>query len=258
MIKLLDGSEWNKEELKLKMYDDSFYYGYLGKNALSSSSVKPLYKSPMAYKSYITESISNEKPLREGRLFHSLLLEYETIQKKYVFVDASTRSTKKYKEAVEENKGYEVFLEKELRSISYLISIFESNVEASSYLRNGVAEEPGIGELFGFPFRAKADYVTSDLIIDVKTTNSLDGWEWSAKKSWHYDMQAWIYTQIFGIQNFLFLVIDKGTGEIGEFSITKETLEIAGDKVELACQRYSDYFYEKTKNVNEYIRKGFL
>ena len=258
MIKLLDGSEWNKEELKLKMYDDKFYYGFLGENALSSSSAKPLYKSPLAYSKYINQSISNEKALREGRLFHSLLLEYETIQKKYVFVDVSSRTTKKYKEAVEENKGCEVFLERELASISYLISIFENNVIASSYLRDGVTEEPGIGELFGFPFRAKADYITSDLIIDVKTTNSLDGWEWAAKKTWHYDMQAWIYTQIFGIQNFVFLVIDKGTGEIGEFPVTEETLEVAGEKVKLACQVYREYFYEKTKSINEYIRKGIL
>ena len=36
-IKLLNGSIWNKEELLNKMYDDSFYYGELGKYALSSS-----------------------------------------------------------------------------------------------------------------------------------------------------------------------------------------------------------------------------
>jgi hypothetical protein len=41
-IKLLNGKVWNKEELISKMYDDSFYYGELGKYALSSSAIKYL------------------------------------------------------------------------------------------------------------------------------------------------------------------------------------------------------------------------
>ena len=48
-IKLLNGSIWNKEELLSKMYDDSFYYGELGKYALSSSSIKNLIDSPKSY-----------------------------------------------------------------------------------------------------------------------------------------------------------------------------------------------------------------
>ena len=37
-ITLLDGKTWSKQEILSNMYDDSFYYGYLGKTALSSSS----------------------------------------------------------------------------------------------------------------------------------------------------------------------------------------------------------------------------
>ena len=36
-IKLLDGSEWNVKEILEKMEDNNFYYGFLGKNTLSSS-----------------------------------------------------------------------------------------------------------------------------------------------------------------------------------------------------------------------------
>jgi hypothetical protein len=48
-IKLLDNKEWDVSEILDKMEDDSFYYGYLGKYALSSSSSKDLYKSPKSY-----------------------------------------------------------------------------------------------------------------------------------------------------------------------------------------------------------------
>ena len=39
-IKLFDGKNWGVDEILKQMDDDSFYYGYLGQNALSSSSAK--------------------------------------------------------------------------------------------------------------------------------------------------------------------------------------------------------------------------
>ena len=48
-IKLLNGEEFEVKDILSKMDDDSFYYGYLGKNALSSSMCKSLIESPEAY-----------------------------------------------------------------------------------------------------------------------------------------------------------------------------------------------------------------
>ena len=46
-IQLLDGKTYKRDEILEKMNDDSFYYGYLGKAALSSSTIKLLLDSPM-------------------------------------------------------------------------------------------------------------------------------------------------------------------------------------------------------------------
>ena len=46
---LLDGSVVDKQTAEMEAEKDNYYYGYLGKTALSSSSVKELYKSPKAY-----------------------------------------------------------------------------------------------------------------------------------------------------------------------------------------------------------------
>ena len=54
-IKLLDGSIWDTVTLKEKMLDDSFYYGHLGRAALSSSAAKLLLSSPKTYH-YVTKS----------------------------------------------------------------------------------------------------------------------------------------------------------------------------------------------------------
>ena len=54
-IKTFDNIIHDKEELIEKMYDDDFYYGYLGQNALSSSSIKTILKSPKQYLKNLTE-----------------------------------------------------------------------------------------------------------------------------------------------------------------------------------------------------------
>ena len=57
MIMTLDGRFWEKDMLINEMYDDHFYYSYLGQYSLSSSSVKKLLDSPKAYIKYITKYI---------------------------------------------------------------------------------------------------------------------------------------------------------------------------------------------------------
>ena len=78
-IKLLDGKVENKQEVIDNMYSDDYYYGYLGKNALSSSSIKLLLDSAKTYL-YITKYGQKEtQPLRDGHLFHTMILEPEKI-----------------------------------------------------------------------------------------------------------------------------------------------------------------------------------
>ena len=66
-IKLLDGSIHNIKELEDNMYEDEFYYGYLGKVALSSSSCKLLLDSPKTYH-YITKyGQATSQAMRDGQ-----------------------------------------------------------------------------------------------------------------------------------------------------------------------------------------------
>ena len=52
-IELLNGERFRHDEILELMKDDKFYYDYLGKAALSSSSIKLLLDSPKKYK-YVT------------------------------------------------------------------------------------------------------------------------------------------------------------------------------------------------------------
>jgi hypothetical protein len=257
-ITLLDGTQWNIQDLVSRMYDDKFYYGYLSEAALSSSSAKKLLVSPKQYENSLRENNNNVAALREGRLFHMMALEEHKIDDHYLFIDSSTRTTNKYKEFVSENPHKEVMLTKEYNALTTLLKHLHKNLEASELLRGGKAEIPMIGNIFGYPFRGKADYLKDNHVIDLKTTSKLDGWVWTAKNTWHYDMQCYIYKQLYNVQKFTFLVIEKGTGEIGIYDVSEESMQKAGHKLKKVCNIYEEYFIRKSKDPNEFVRRGTI
>ena len=259
-ITLFDGKEWSVDEILKKMDDDSFYYGYLGQNALSSSSAKDLYKSPKTYFNKTKEVNSDAAPLREGRLIHTVVLEEEKLHDKYDFVNIGSRRTKAFDSAYTEAKlkGKEIMLTSELNKANELCNSIRFNKDANELLTGGIAETPAIGELFGVPFRGKADYLKDGHLVDLKTTSKLEGWERAAKYTWHYDMQGWIYCELFGVTKFTFVVIEKGTGDIGIFELSDETRELGGNKVKQCVNTYKEYFVDKTSKINDYTIRGIL
>ena len=92
-------------------------------------------------------------------------------------------------------------------------------------------EQPGITELEGLMWKGKADIVNHEekLIIDLKTTADLNKFKWSANK-YNYDSQAYIYSNLFGYE-FIFIVIDKTTHQIGIFDCSPQFYERGKDKI---------------------------
>ena len=101
-IQLLNGERFRHDEILELMLDDKFYYDYLGKAALSSSSIKLLLDSPKKYK-YVMQYVSpSTQGLRDGWLFHTCILEPEVFEKQ-IFVNVQSKNTKAYKLAKEEH-----------------------------------------------------------------------------------------------------------------------------------------------------------
>lgn len=259
-IKLFDGKIWSVDEILKRMEDDSFYYGYLGQNALSSSSSKDLYKSPKSYFNKINKVNSDAPALREGRLIHTVVLEQDRLDDKYDFIDSSSRRTIKFKEAedIALSNNKEIMLMSELNKANDLANSIRFNNYSNRLFEGGIAETPAIGEIFGLPFRAKADYLKDGHLIDLKTTSKLDGWVNAAKYHWHYDMQGFIYSELFGVDKFTFVVIEKGTGDIGIFELSEETKDLGGNKVKQCVQTYKDYFIDKTSVLDDFTIRGIL
>lgn len=259
MITLLNGESWNRHEILQKMHDDSFYYGHLGQHALSSSSLKKLIQSPKAYQKSLRMSDTGQA-LRDGRLVHMSILEPHKI--KDLIVINGTKAKKEFKDAVEEHGEHMVYTESEMQSAYWVADALNNNAEAKFLIDDCDYEIPGIGEIDGLAFRAKADVISKDKtrIIDIKTTSSpIADFRWSAKK-YSYDLQAALYLQIFGATEFIFLVIEKDTKDIGIFECSAEFIQNGQNAIEHGISVYKHYFANGNSNdlINNYVHRGIL
>lgn len=255
MITLLNGETYLQEEIVGMAYDDEFYYNHLGKNALSSSSLKTILKSPKTYRNILNygDPNSDSPALSAGKLAHWMILEPHKINKLH-FVDASTKNTKIYKEAKE--KYGEVFLTKEKNAAERLTDAVLRNEAAIKLLNKSEFEVPQVQMLDGLPFRGKADIIQGDTIIDYKTTAELNTFKYSADK-YGYDLQAWLYLKLFDKKKFTFLVIDKASTDIGIFETTDEFLARGENKFKQAVDNYK-YFFEQDNDLDQYVMRGIL
>ena len=255
-IKLLDGQSWDYNELLDKMLKDEFYYGYLGKAALSSSSLKKLLQSPKAYEASLKDQQQETKALREGKLIHLLLLEPHKEETLNV-IDVKSRTAKAYKDAALEFGSDNTFTAVEIATAKKVARAVKDCPEAWEMIYGAATEVPVAGSIMGLPFRAKADILHKGTrIVDLKTTADIHKFKWNAY-SFGYDAQAAIYTHLFGLEEFTFLVVDKSSYDVGVFTTTPEFIKSGKEKVAKAIEIYREYFIEG-RPLSSYIIRGEL
>ena len=222
-----------------ELRDDKNYYGSLGKSYLSNSDIGVLLSNPRAFRKERDET----KAFAEGRLFHQLMLEPDKV-KDFPLVEVSSRNTKEYKNYCEERNIDFAMLKKEVDEIYQLAGVMKGNINffMDIYSEGNVFEEPMVGEIKGMMWKGKADIVTNDCIIDLKTTSDINKFKKSARL-YNYDSQCYIYQQLFG-KPLVFYVIDKETNQLGVFRPTEQFIKGGEAKVEKAIEVYNRYFSE--------------
>ena len=236
----------NKKQILQKLRNDEDYYGDFGNQFLSNSHVGKLLKDPL-------RAFEPSKPspaFLVGGYFHTCILEPDKLEK-FKVVKSTTRNTKAYKDVA----GSELcLLQHEVDEIELMREKVMANDICRDLIRGTIADQlteyevPMVTELFGNKWKGKADIVNHEekLIIDLKTTADIEKFQWSANK-FNYDSQAYIYSKLFGYE-FLFIVIDKNTHQIGMFDCSPQFYERGEEKVSKASEAY-DLFY-KTKGFD--------
>lgn len=269
-ITLLDGSVHDKQTLLDNMHDDEFYYSWLGLDkALSYSSAKHLLKSPKWFDYKRRKPDPETQALRDGKLVHTEILEPQKYDE-FTFVDTSSKNTTKWKLAVEQNGKPYTYTMKEKYMNNRIASAFLQNDACVAFLNGSEVEVPAIEMVDGIPFRAKADiYRAGEFVADVKTTN--DGLQDIELKNgtlknqfaftidkYDYDLQAYLYTQMYNVPEFYWLVVDKTTTDIGIFKASEETLEKGALKLQAICQLYEAFFIDDLIDLSQYHKEGTI
>jgi hypothetical protein len=242
-----------KTQILKKLKNDEDYYGEFGNQFLSNSHVGRLLKDPLN----VFKPSKPSPAFLIGGYFHTCILEPDKL-KKYKVVKSTTRNTKQYKDVA---GGELCLLQHEVDTIELMREkVMDNDIcrdliqgEQFRKVKHNVSEYieyevPMVTELFGNKWKGKADIVNHEekLIIDLKTTADINKFQWSASK-YNYDSQAYIYSKLFGYE-FLFIVIDKTTHQIGMFDCSPQFYERGEDKVRKASEAY-DLFY-KTKDFD--------
>ena len=222
------------ESILKKLQDDNHYYGAYGKNFLSNSNIGVLLTNPADYGKPSEQSLA----MLEGRYFHVSMIEPEK-KSQFKIIDASTRSTKRYKEF---SGGELTLLSREVMQLDLAIDKMKnSSFKDEIYSEGALYEQPMVAEFFGVNFKGKADIITKDKIIDIKTTSNIQKFRSSAY-AYNYDSQAYIYRHLFGY-DMLFIAIDKNTHQIGLFDCSPKFYKSGKEKVEKASEIF-DLFYK--------------
>ena len=232
----------NTKKVVDKLRDDNHYYGVFGKQFLSNSDISTLFNNPLA----LGEPSKESAAFLVGKYFHTAILEPDKL-KSFKIIESTTRNTKAYKQI---SGGELCLLKHEVDKIEAMTDVVMQNKVCSDLIRGAEVEyeKPAVTELFGNKWKGKADIINHDdgVIVDLKTTADINKFKSSAYR-YNYDSQAYIYSKLFGYE-FIFIVIDKNSNQIGIFDCSNDFLDRGQLKVERASEIY-DLFY-KTKDFD--------
>ena len=237
----------DKKKILKKLQDDNHYYGNFGKKFLSNSDIGTLLSNPLG----LGSEVKSSPAILIGRYFHTALLEPDKL-KDFKVIAAATRNTKVYKE---KSEGELCLLQSEVEMIKSMTTKILNTQMCKDLInkKNCEYEVPMITELFGNKWKGKADVVNNEeeLVIDLKTTADVSKFRTSAFR-YNYDSQAYIYNKLFGY-DFIFIVIDKNTNQIGLFECSEEFLRSGERKVEKASGVYNLFFKDKDFDPSQYF-----
>jgi hypothetical protein len=240
----------NKKQILKKLRNDEDYYGDFGKQFLSNSDIYHLLNNPLKFQ----QPFDPSPAFLVGGYFHTAILEPDKLEK-FKVIKSSTRNTKAYKEI---SGGELCLLQQEVDDIELMRDkVMENDICADLIMgtdgKLNDFEVPMIKEIEGVTWKGKADIVNHNekLVIDLKTTSDINKFKNSAYR-FNYDSQAFIYSSMFGYE-FLFIVIDKKTHQLGMFDCSPQFYESGKDKVTRAVEAYDLFFKTKDFDPKQYF-----
>lgn len=240
-----------------------------GKGYLSYSSIKYALQDMRLFEMKMRDQLKVDSPaLSFGKLYDCLLLTPEDFSKHYFVADdrivleniggKAPKRTKAYAEwkAKMEEGGLTLVSGEDLKRAEEMILRLKVTGVYEEHLKGNTQYEFNdfIGEV---PVRGFLDVLGDGFIVDSKTTQKLDKFKW-AVRDFGYDIQAYIYTSVLGINDFRWVAQEKAYPfAIGVYTASEDTIKSGEKRFNTAVQRIKE-FLDSGLPHDEYYETGVI
>ena len=197
----------------------------VGKPHLSYSSLKYALGDMRLWEMYMRGQLKKEsQALTFGSLYDMMLFEPDNVRDRFYCLDDSDivatiggrnpRNTKKYREwkaealQTTENADKELVSTEEWKTAEDMIERLKVSGLYDKRFAGGKYQVEFNVDLDGVPLKGFLDCLQNDCIIDSKSSRGINKFKWDVS-SWSYDIQAYIYTKVFDIKDFYWVVQEK-------------------------------------------------
>lgn len=200
-----------------------------GKGHLSYSSLKQALGDIVQFDRYMKGELKYKSDALDfGSLYDMMLFEPEKVSENYLFFNdrelinslsektkasKAPKATKEYKEAVQkihldaEESNKMIVTEDMYKQAEDMIDRLNSCGLIDSHM-SGQYQVEFLEEVNGVPVKGFLDCLGSNYITDSKSTMSINKFRYSVR-DFSYDIQAYIYTKVFGVDTFYWLAQEK-------------------------------------------------
>ena len=240
----------------------------VGKPHLSYSSLKYALGDMRLWEMYMKGQLKKEsEALTFGSMYDMLLFEPDKARERYYTLDdseiiasiggKSPRNTKRYREwkAEEQTKrssDKELASEADWKKAHEMIQRLKDCGLYDKRFAGGKYQVEFNVDIDGVPLKGFLDCLQDDCIIDSKSSRSIDKFRYDVN-SWSYDIQAYIYTKVFDIPNFYWVVQEKAYPFYpADVKCTEETLFRGEMKFHQALENIQAYLNGDTETKQHY------
>jgi len=239
----------------------------VGKPHLSYSSLKYALGDMRLWEMYMRGQLKKESDaLIFGSLYDMLLFEPEKAHDTYFVLDDSDivadiggkypRSTKRYKEwkaeQVEKQANKELASQEDWKKAHEMIQRLKDCGLYDSRFAGGRFQVEFNEDVDGIPLKGFLDCLQDGkFIVDSKSSRSIDKFRYDVN-SFSYDIQAYVYTKVFGIKDFYWVVQEKAYPYYpADVKCSEETLFRGEMKFHQALENINDWL-NGNKKTEEY------
>ena len=241
----------------------------VGKPHLSYSSLKYALGDMRLWEMYMRGQLKKEsEALSFGSLYDLLLFEPEKFNDNYYILDDAAfvdsiggkypRNTKRYKEwkaeasQTAQNANKELASEADVKKAKEMIQRLKDCGVYDKRFAGGKYQVEFNVDLDGVPLKGFLDCLQDGFIVDSKSARSVEKFRYDVN-SWSYDIQAYIYTKVFDIKDFYWVVQEKVFPFYpADVKCSEETLFRGEMKFHQALENINDYLNGDRKTEKHY------